>query len=184
MNISISLTPELINLIKAKVRSGRYSSTSEVVREALRTLEHANRRETDNAKFPYRPVEGMPLSMRAFKCLQKANIKYIGELVQRTEDDMFNIPGLGRKSLNEIRGILTDMGLSFGMRLENFPRRRSEIDERWEEQVRREQAEEAKQVRILRRAWKEGIESGDAGELDFDELRATAKRQFAMGKKQ
>ena len=47
MNISISLTPELVELIKAKVESGRYSSTSEVVREALRLLERADQRETE-----------------------------------------------------------------------------------------------------------------------------------------
>ena len=47
MNISISLTPELLGLIKAKVESGRYTSTSEVVREALRLLERAERLESD-----------------------------------------------------------------------------------------------------------------------------------------
>jgi antitoxin ParD1/3/4 len=86
MNISVSLTPELVDLIKAKVQSGRYTSTSEVVREALRLLERADR-------------------------------------------------------------------------------------------------QEAERVKILRRAWKEGIESGDAGELDFDELRAAAKHQLSIRKK-
>jgi len=85
MNISISLTPELIDLIKAKVESGRYSSTSEVVREALRLLERADQQE-----------------------------------VQR--------------------------------------------------------------IKGLRRAWKEGIESGDAGEVDFVELRQAAKRELAKRK--
>jgi antitoxin ParD1/3/4 len=82
MNISISLTPELIGLIKTKVESGRYSSISEVVREALRLLERADQQEAERVKF-------------------------------------------------------------------------------------------------LRRAWQEGIESGDAGELDFAELRQTAKREQA-----
>jgi antitoxin ParD1/3/4 len=86
MNISVSLTPELVDLIKAKVQSGRYTSTSEVVREALRLLERADRQEVERLK-------------------------------------------------------------------------------------------------ILRRAWKEGIESGDAGELDVDELRAAAKRQLSIPKK-
>jgi antitoxin ParD1/3/4 len=49
MNISISLTPELVGLIKAKVESGRYTSTSEVVREALRLLERSDRQESDRA---------------------------------------------------------------------------------------------------------------------------------------
>jgi antitoxin ParD1/3/4 len=85
MNISISLTPELIGLIKAKVHSGRYTSTSEVVREALRLLERADR-------------------------------------------------------------------------------------------------QEAERVKALRRAWKEGVDSGDAGELDFAALREAAKRELASRK--
>ncbi len=87
MNISISLTPELIGLLKAKVESGRYTSTSEVVREALRLLERADR-------------------------------------------------------------------------------------------------QEAERVKGLRRAWKEGIQSGDAGELNFVDLRKAAKRELASRKKQ
>jgi antitoxin ParD1/3/4 len=50
MNISISLTPELLGLIKAKVDSGRYTSTSEVVREALRLLERSDQLESDRAE--------------------------------------------------------------------------------------------------------------------------------------
>jgi antitoxin ParD1/3/4 len=50
MNVSVSLTPELVDLIKAKVASGRYTSTSEVVREALRLLERADRREAEELR--------------------------------------------------------------------------------------------------------------------------------------
>jgi DNA-directed RNA polymerase subunit alpha len=87
----------------------------------------------------YRPVEGLPISVRAFNGLQNADIKYIGELVQRTEQDMLKIKNFGRKSLNEIKEVLADMGLSLGMRLENLPAR-SELDKMWEEQERRESA--------------------------------------------
>ena len=86
MNISVSLTPELVDLIKAKVASGRYTSNSEVVREALRLLERADQREAGH-------------------------------------------------------------------------------------------------VEALRREWAEGIDSGDAGLLDFDELRAAARQPLAAGKK-
>lgn len=86
MNISISLTPELIGLIKTKVDSGRYSSTSEVVREALRLLERADQ-------------------------------------------------------------------------------------------------QEAERIKSLRRAWQEGIDSGDAGEINFSELRQAAKRELATRKR-
>jgi DNA-directed RNA polymerase subunit alpha len=85
----------------------------------------------------YRPVEGLPISVRAFNGLQNADIKYVGELVQRTEQDMLKIKNFGRKSLNEIKEILTDMGLSLGMRLDNLPPR-SELDRMREEQERRE----------------------------------------------
>jgi DNA-directed RNA polymerase subunit alpha len=90
-------------------------------------------------EYLYRPVEGLPISVRAFNGLQNADIKYIGELVQRTEQDMLKIKNFGRKSLNEIKEVLTDMGLSLGMRLENLPPR-SELDRMWEEQERRESA--------------------------------------------
>ncbi|MFI5352416.1 MAG: DNA-directed RNA polymerase subunit alpha [Candidatus Binatales bacterium] len=90
-------------------------------------------------EYLYRPVEGLPISVRAFNGLQNADIKYIGELVQRTEQDMLKIKNFGRKSLNEIKEVLADMGLSLAMRLENLPPR-SELDRMWEEQERRESA--------------------------------------------
>ncbi len=90
-------------------------------------------------EYLYRPVEGLPISVRAFNGLQNADIKYIGELVQRSEQDMLKIKNFGRKSLNEIKEVLTDMGLSLGMRLENLPPR-GELDRMWEEQERRESA--------------------------------------------
>jgi antitoxin ParD1/3/4 len=86
MNISISLTPELVGLIRAKVDSGRYTSTSEVVREALRLLERADRLAADRAES-------------------------------------------------------------------------------------------------LRHAWKEGVNSGDAGPLDWPELRAAAREELAVARK-
>jgi DNA-directed RNA polymerase subunit alpha len=90
-------------------------------------------------EYLYRPVEGLPISVRAFNGLQNADIKYIGELVQRAEQDMLRIKNFGRKSLTEIKEVLTDMGLSLGMRLDNLPAR-GELDRMWEEQERRESA--------------------------------------------
>jgi len=90
-------------------------------------------------EYLYRPVEGLPISVRAFNGLQNADIKYIGELVQRTEQDMLKIKNFGRKSLNEIKEVLTDMGLSLGMRLDNLPPR-NDLDRMWAEQERRESA--------------------------------------------
>jgi DNA-directed RNA polymerase subunit alpha len=87
----------------------------------------------------FKPVAELPVSVRAFNGLQNADIKYVGELVQRSESDMLKIKNFGRKSLNEIKEVLTDMGLSLGMRFESLPPR-AELDRMWEEQERRESA--------------------------------------------
>jgi len=66
-------------------------------------------------------VDEMELSVRSYNCLKNANIKTIGELVQKTEAEMLKTKNFGRKSLNEIKEILTSMGLSLGMKLDNYP---------------------------------------------------------------
>ena len=71
----------------------------------------------------FRPVDELELSVRSANCLQNADIKFIGELVQRSEQEMLKTKNFGRKSLNEIREILHEMGLGFGVRLEGFPNR-------------------------------------------------------------
>ncbi|MDY6863399.1 MAG: DNA-directed RNA polymerase subunit alpha, partial [Thermodesulfobacteriota bacterium] len=68
----------------------------------------------------YRSVDDLELSVRAANCLKNAEIRYIGELVQKTEVEMLKTRNFGRKSLNEIKEILAEMGLSLGTRLENF----------------------------------------------------------------
>jgi DNA-directed RNA polymerase subunit alpha len=78
----------------------------------------------------FRSVAELELSVRSANCLQNAGIKYIGELVQKTEPEMLKTKNFGRKSLNEIKEILREMGLDFGMRIENFPSR-TELDQRW-----------------------------------------------------
>ncbi|HTO69545.1 MAG TPA: DNA-directed RNA polymerase subunit alpha [Myxococcota bacterium] len=81
----------------------------------------------------FRPVDELELSVRSANCLQNADIKYIGELVQRTEAEMLKTKNFGRKSLNEIKEILAGLGLEFGMKLENFPSRK-ELDRLREDQ--------------------------------------------------
>jgi DNA-directed RNA polymerase subunit alpha len=66
-------------------------------------------------------VDEMELSVRSYNCLKNANIRTIGELVQKTEAEMLKTKNFGRKSLNEIKEILGSMGLSLGMKLDNFP---------------------------------------------------------------
>ena len=69
----------------------------------------------------FRSVSELELSVRSSNCLKNANITLIGELVQRTEPEMLKTKNFGRKSLNEIKAILEEMGLSLGMKLDNFP---------------------------------------------------------------
>ena len=81
----------------------------------------------------FRTVEELELSVRSANCLKNANIRYMGELVQKSETEMLKTKNFGRKSLNEIKEILTEMGLSLGMKLENFPSR-EEIEARKEQE--------------------------------------------------
>ncbi|HZX64389.1 MAG TPA: DNA-directed RNA polymerase subunit alpha, partial [Myxococcales bacterium] len=69
----------------------------------------------------FRSVDELELSVRSANCLQNANIKTIGDLVQKSEADMLKTKNFGRKSLKEIKEILAEMGLSLGMKLENWP---------------------------------------------------------------
>ena len=69
----------------------------------------------------YRSVDELELSVRSANCLKNAGIKLIGELVSRSEAEMLKTQNFGRKSLNEIKDILVDMGLTLGMKLDGFP---------------------------------------------------------------
>jgi len=73
-----------------------------------------------------RSVDELELSVRSANCLKHANIKLIGDLVQKTEAEILATKNFGRKSLNEIKDILTEMGLNLGMKLENWPPKKSE----------------------------------------------------------
>ncbi|MFZ9034794.1 MAG: DNA-directed RNA polymerase subunit alpha [Francisellaceae bacterium] len=68
-----------------------------------------------------RPVEDLELTVRSANCLKAQNIRYLGDLVQYPESELMRIPNLGRKSLNEIKAILAERGLSLGVRIENWP---------------------------------------------------------------
>ena len=68
-----------------------------------------------------RPVDDLELTVRSANCLKAENIYYIGDLIQRTENELLKTPNLGRKSLNEIKEVLVSRGFSLGMELENWP---------------------------------------------------------------
>ena len=69
----------------------------------------------------FRPAEDLELSVRSANCLKNARIRYIGDLVTKTEQEMLRTKNFGRKSLNEIKSILKTMGLSLGMEIEGWP---------------------------------------------------------------
>lgn len=82
--------------------------------------------EEEKDEFPFnknllRKVNELELSVRSANCLKNENIFYIGDLIQRTEADMLKTPNFGRKSLNEIKGLLQAMDLSFGMTVPGWP---------------------------------------------------------------
>jgi DNA-directed RNA polymerase subunit alpha len=84
----------------------------------------------------YKNIDELELSVRATNCLKSANIRLVGELVQKTENEMLKTKNFGRKSLEEIRRVLENMGLEFGMHVDSF-------DEKYQEWLKRKDSDEA-----------------------------------------
>lgn len=101
--------------------------------EQTEALEEEVRTEPAFNENLFRSVDELELSVRSANCLKNADIRFIGELVQKTEQEMLKTKNFGRKSLNEIKEILSEMGLSLGMKIDNFPAR-EDIEQRRKEQ--------------------------------------------------
>lgn len=84
----------------------------------------------------FKSIDELELSVRATNCLKSANISLVGELMQRSENEMLKTKNFGKKSLEEIRRVLEDLGLDFGMRIDNF-------ETKYQEWVKRKQTNEA-----------------------------------------
>jgi DNA-directed RNA polymerase subunit alpha len=84
----------------------------------------------------FKSIDELELSVRATNCLKAANIKLVGELVQRTESSMLKTKNFGRKSLDEIRRVLDSLNLRFGMGIESF-------DQKYQEFIKRNESNEA-----------------------------------------
>ena len=114
------LVPKILQLadedIGFRLAISLHGATDEV-REAM---EISFRQQQFNPNL-YRSVEELELSVRSANCLQNANIKYIYELVQKTEAEMLKTKNFGRKSLNEIKEVLSSMGLRLGMDIPGWP---------------------------------------------------------------
>ena len=116
-----SITPQDAVAYAAKILKDQltiFINFEEDAPSALPTAEeHQVSGQNDNFS---RTVDELELSVRSANCLKNANIFYIGELVQRTESEMLRTKNFGRKSLNEIKEVLTEMGLSLGMKIDGF----------------------------------------------------------------
>ncbi|MBP1751751.1 MAG: DNA-directed polymerase subunit alpha [Geobacteraceae bacterium] len=88
--------------------------------EESEEIETEEEKEKTNENL-YRSVDELELSVRSANCLKNAGIKLIGELVSRTEAEMLKTQNFGRKSLNEIKDVLAEMGLTLGIQLDGFP---------------------------------------------------------------
>ena len=82
----------------------------------------------------FKSIDELELSVRATNCLRSANISTVGELVQRSENDMLKTKNFGRKSLDEIKQHLLSMGLDFGMKIDNFDKKYQEYLKEKEQQ--------------------------------------------------
>jgi DNA-directed RNA polymerase subunit alpha len=93
-------------------------------------------RSTDINPNLFKSIDELELSVRATNCLKSANISLVGELVQKTENEMLKTKNFGRKSLEEIRRVLQEMGLEFGMHVDNF-------EQKYQEWLKRKESDEA-----------------------------------------
>ena len=116
-----SLTPEDAVAYAAKILKDQLSifinfeETAEPVEEAVSEEQEKLNENLDKS------VDELELSVRSANCLQNANIRFIGELVQKSEAEMLKTKNFGRKSLKEIKELLAEMGLQLGMKLDNWP---------------------------------------------------------------
>jgi len=125
----------------------------------------------------FRPVSDLELSVRSANCLQNAKISLIGELVQKTDAEMLKTKNFGRKSLNEIKAILEEMGLGLGMKIPHFPstpilgneeeegEEGVDVSEREEDTEDEESAEEAGEI------------EDEAGEVEEEEVKKKKKKK-------
>ncbi len=118
-----SVRPEDALALAARILQDQLSVFINFEEPAETTVTAEETASTELNENLFRTVDELELSVRSANCLQNADIRYIGELVQKTEAEMLKTKNFGRKSLNEIKELLAEMGLSLGMRLENFPSR-------------------------------------------------------------
>jgi DNA-directed RNA polymerase subunit alpha len=115
-----AVTPERAVAVAARILQDQLSLFINF-EEPQAAMEEERREELPFNKNLLRKVDELELSVRSANCLKNDNIIYIGDLVQKSEADMLRTPNFGRKSLNEIKEVLTTMGLALGMEIPNWP---------------------------------------------------------------
>ena len=116
-----SVLPEDAVAYSAKILKEQMNPFITFEEEPEPVEEEEEEKEDKHNENLFRPVSELELSVRSANCLKNANIALIGELVQKSETEMLKTKNFGRKSLNEIKAILDEMGLSLGMKLDKFP---------------------------------------------------------------
>mgnify|MGYP001569464316 FL=1 len=126
-----SLNPEEAVAHAAKILKDQLSifvTFEEGEEEEMTVQEHQGDMDKLNENL-FRSVDELELSVRSANCLKHADIRLIGDLVQKTEAEILATKNFGRKSLNEIKEILSEMGLGLGMKLDNWPHKKAEYEE-------------------------------------------------------
>jgi DNA-directed RNA polymerase subunit alpha len=113
-----TLDPEEAIRISASILQRQLHAFVDMKFEESRT---DNKERNDFDPVLLRPVDDLELTVRSANCLKAENIYYIGDLVQKTENELLKTPNLGKKSLTEIKDVLASRSLSLGMKLENWP---------------------------------------------------------------
>ncbi|MBE6441685.1 MAG: DNA-directed RNA polymerase subunit alpha [Desulfovibrio sp.] len=129
-----SLTPEDAIAYSAKIIKDQISVFINFDERVSGDARHGSGDGGEVNEHLFKSIDDLELSVRATNCLRSANISLVGELVQRSEAEMLKTKNFGRKSLDEIKGVLLDMGLDFGMKVDAF-------DKKYQEWKRKQQNE-------------------------------------------
>ena len=116
-----AIPPEEAIRQSAKILVEQLAVFAQLEGSEIAAFDQPAQRQTQFDPILLQPVDDLELTVRSANCLKAENIYYIGDLIQRTENELLKTPNLGRKSLNEIKEVLASKGLTLGMKLENWP---------------------------------------------------------------
>ena len=116
-----AITPEEAVSVSAKILQDQFKQLVNFEDNEVQEEQVVEEKEVQFNKYLLIRIDELELSVRSMNCLKNDNIVYIGDLVRRSENDMLKTPNFGRKSLNEIKEILTKFGLTLGMNIPGWP---------------------------------------------------------------